>query len=73
MDAMEILKKSGIMLLEQNDSLIEEREAIRKWLLELGTLLDIVPKSTDDISVADSWVEYRKDIMIELRRLKKCQ
>lgn len=70
MDAVEVLRKSGTILMEQNDDLIAEREEVRKWITEVGLLLEVIPRSIEDISVVDSWTEYRKDIMIELKRLK---
>jgi len=61
----EMLIKSGLILLEQNDKLISERDEIRYWIIQISDALDITPRSKGENAI-ENWSFLRDDILEKL-------
>ncbi len=60
--------KAGENLLNQNDALMRERDETRRWILEIGTLLNVISIGTGE-SVKEEWAIFRNDILEAIKAL----
>ena len=59
------LKRADRLILEQNDELMNERDEVRKWTLEISDKLGLEPRPAD--TALESWRQLRHDVLEKLK------
>jgi hypothetical protein len=62
----EILLQAGMNLMTLNDDLMSERDEIRDWLIQLGGMVGVDPKSGGE-TVRENWALFRNDIFEKIK------
>lgn len=67
-DRDKIIMEASKNLLNHNDSLMEERDETRKWILEIANYLKVEPDDGEK-SVREDWARFREKILKAVKAL----